>query len=71
MAKNITEQLNDAIYPSVDALANSLGISREKAYKSLRDGEIPSIRLGKRFIVPRAAVDEWLRTAGGKLKVVA
>jgi excisionase family DNA binding protein len=59
-----TEQ-DSAIYRSVDALARELGISRQKAYTSLRTGKIPSIRLGKRFIIPRAAIAEWLRTAGG------
>jgi excisionase family DNA binding protein len=53
-----------SVYPSVDALAEELGISRQSAYAGLREGTIPSIRLGKRFIIPRAAVQEWLRKAG-------
>ena len=31
----------------------------------LRRGEIPHIRVGRRFILPKAAIAEWLRTAGG------
>lgn len=53
-----------SVYPSVDALAEDLGISRQSAYAGLRDGTIPSIRLGKRFVIPRAAIAEWLKTAG-------
>ncbi len=51
-------------FDSVDELAAYLGISRQGVYAGLRKGKIPHIRLGKRFIIPRAAVDEWLRSAG-------
>jgi len=51
-------------YPTVEALATDLGISRQSAYAALRRGEIPHIRIGKRFVIPRAAIQEWLRTAG-------
>lgn len=51
-------------YPSVRALAAELGIGYQTCYAALRSGEIPSIRLGKRFVLPRAAIQEWLRTAG-------
>jgi excisionase family DNA binding protein len=52
-------------YTSVDALASDLGISRQSAYAALRRGQIPHIRIGKRFIIPRSAISEWLRSAGG------
>jgi excisionase family DNA binding protein len=51
-------------FSSVEELATYLGLSRQGTYAALRRGEIPHIRLGKRFIVPRSAVDEWLRAAG-------
>ena len=63
------EKGNGAIYASVEALAGELGLSRGKAYSALRAGEIPSIRIGKRFIIPKAAITEWLKTAGGKVAV--
>ena len=46
-------------------LAGELGVSRQLIYRGLRDGSIPSIRMGKRFLIPRSAIQEWLRTAGG------
>jgi excisionase family DNA binding protein len=49
---------------SPEELVILLGISRRKVYDSLNSGAIPSIRLGKRFIIPRVAIAEWLRTAG-------
>ena len=53
-----------AIIPTVESLANRLGISKVTAYKALHAGIIPSIKIGKRFVIPVAAVDEWLKTAG-------
>jgi excisionase family DNA binding protein len=60
----VKNQRSGAIYSSVDDLARELGISRQKTYTELRSGKIPSIRLGRRFIIPRAAIAEWLRNAG-------
>jgi excisionase family DNA binding protein len=54
------------IYQSVDELAKELRISRQKAYAELRAGNIPSIRLGRRFVIPRAAIADWLRKAGNQ-----
>jgi excisionase family DNA binding protein len=47
---------------SVDDAARLLGISRSLAYEGVRMGQIPSIRIGKRIIVPRAALDRMLDT---------
>ena len=66
--KNPSVSLRDGqntVYGSVDELAKELGISRQSAYAGLREGTIPSIRLNKRFIVPRSAISDWLRRAGG------
>jgi len=37
-----------------------LGISRNAAYEAVARGEIPSIRIGKRLVVPKAALDRML-----------
>lgn len=50
---------------SPNELAAMLGLSRQGVYVGLRNGNIPSIRLGKRFVIPRAAIEQWLQTAGG------
>ena len=49
---------------SPDELAVELGIGRVLVYRKLADGSIPSIRLGKRFIIPRATISAWLQSAG-------
>jgi excisionase family DNA binding protein len=37
-----------------------LGISRGAAYEGVASGEIPSIRIGRRLLVPRAAFNRLL-----------
>ncbi len=44
----------------VPEAARILGIGRSAAYEAVRRGEIPSIRLGKRLVVPRAALERLL-----------
>jgi excisionase family DNA binding protein len=35
-------------------------------YELLRRGEMPSIRVGSRFFIPKAALMKWLESAGDK-----
>ena len=51
---------------SVEEFADYVGIGRYTAYKAVRDGHVPFIRLGKRIVIPRAALDRWLENCGGK-----
>jgi excisionase family DNA binding protein len=44
----------------VEEAGRVLGIGRSAAYEAVRRGEIPSIRLGKRVVVPRAALERML-----------
>jgi excisionase family DNA binding protein len=48
---------------SVPETAKLLGISRPTAYAAVRSGQIPSIRIGSRIIVPRAALMKLLERA--------
>ena len=41
-----------------------LGIGRSAAYEAARTGEIPTIRIGKRVLVPVVALRRLLETAG-------
>jgi excisionase family DNA binding protein len=45
---------------TVEQAARVLGIGRNGAYQAVKTGEIPSIRLGKRILVPRAALERLL-----------
>ena len=48
---------------SVTEAAQLLGISRGLAYELARAGQLPSLRLGRRLVVPRAALLTWLERA--------
>ena len=51
---------------TIDEAARVLGIGRNGAYEAARRGDIPTVRIGKRILVPRVALDEKLRAAGRK-----
>ena len=45
---------------SVPTAAKVLGISRGSGYEAARTGELPTIRLGRRLVVPTARLLEML-----------
>jgi excisionase family DNA binding protein len=52
---------------SVDEVAKLLGISRNSAFSAVQAGEIPSIRIGHRRLVPRLALERKLLAASGEM----
>lgn len=48
---------------SVEEAAMILGISRGAAYANAKSGALPTIRLGKRLLVPKAALEKLLASA--------
>jgi len=51
---------------TVDEVAKILQISRPQAYLGVQRGEIPHIRIGRRILIPRAALEKLLTYAGSK-----
>ena len=49
---------------SIIQCAQQLGIGKTAAYEAARRGEIPTLRFGKRIVVPKAAFERYLATAG-------
>ena len=45
---------------SVKEAREQLGLSRGLMYEALRTGQIPSIRIGRRILIPCAALDRLL-----------
>jgi excisionase family DNA binding protein len=45
---------------TVEEAADILGVSRSFAYEAVKRGDIPSMRIGRRWLVPKSAIDEWL-----------
>jgi excisionase family DNA binding protein len=58
---------------TVEQAGRRLGISRGSAYQAVRRGELPTIRIGRRLLVPLAALNAMLagepvtsHTTGGR-----
>lgn len=51
---------------TVAEVAEMLGISLTVAYEGIRSGEIPSLRVGRRILVPRGALNELLTVYEGR-----
>jgi len=49
---------------SIEQAASELGISTVSAYKAARSGELPVIRVGKRFLVIRDRFEELFKKTG-------
>lgn len=45
---------------TVTEAARCLGIGRNSAYLAIARGEIPAVKIGKRLLVPRAALEKML-----------
>ena len=49
---------------TIEETARRLGIGLNQCYAAAKSGEIPTIRIGKRFLVPAAALKAMLANAG-------
>ena len=45
---------------TVREAADMIGISKPKMYELIREGEIPSIHIGKKIVIARQALLDWL-----------
>jgi excisionase family DNA binding protein len=52
---------------SVEEARRILGLSRGLTYEAIRNGEIPSIRIGHRILVPKAALERLLAVSGNAI----
>jgi excisionase family DNA binding protein len=55
------EPQDDRRTANISQAAKVLGIGRNQAYEAARRGEIPTIRIGKRLLVPLAALERMLQ----------
>lgn len=53
---------------SVEEVASALGISRAFAYEAIHRGEIPYIRIGRRLLIPRAALSRLVARSENKVE---
>ena len=52
--KITTEWLRDHAGPNPEGAAEYVGVSRYTAYRAVASGEWPSVRVGRRIVVPSA-----------------
>src|SRR5438445_7748895 len=55
----------DAVVLTVSETAEILGISRAFAYELVARGELPAVKLGRRIVVPKRALDRLLDIGPG------
>jgi excisionase family DNA binding protein len=58
--------LHESPFLSVAEVAEIVGVSRRQAWRMVRDGTVPSCKLGQRVVVARAALKEWEEALGGQ-----
>ena len=45
---------------SVAETQHCLGLSRSKIYELLSSGDLPSVKIGRRRLIPAVAIDTWV-----------
>jgi len=65
-AQASTDGLADSIRISVPEIARRLNIGRLAVYAMLEKGIIPGVRVGRRWLITRAAYMTWEQTCGLK-----
>jgi excisionase family DNA binding protein len=51
---------------SIEEAAVLLGCGRRRVTDAVKNGQIPAIRIGKRFVIPRAALERLLEQTAAK-----
>lgn len=58
--------MTDRLTMTVIEAARLLGISRGSCYEAIRAGQVPSIRIGRRVLVPRALLEAMINEPSDK-----
>lgn len=59
-SKSIEKREADVL--TVEEARLRLGLGRNSMYDALTRREIPSLRIGRRILIPKAAFEHWLQT---------
>ncbi len=55
---------NERLTYDVGMAAKLLGLSRNSAYLACLNGQLPHLKIGKRILIPRIALERMLTEAG-------
>ena len=61
----MTENGNAPLLLSVVQAAKVLGISKNLCYEQINEGLIPHVRIGRRVLVSRVALRDWIARESG------
>jgi excisionase family DNA binding protein len=53
---------------SITELAERLGLAERTVRKMVKDGRLPSVRAGDRWLIPVSGISKWLESAGAGVK---
>ena len=56
--------MSERLTYTIEETAKVLGVGRGTAYEAARRGEIPTLKVGRRLLVPRHALERMLTAAG-------
>ena len=62
--QTVEKDSNDSLVLTVGETSKILRLSKTTVYDQIRQGSIPSIRMGKRILIPRVALMRKLEEAG-------
>ena len=60
MLSNLTSYDQLPLTLNADQISRILGISRSASYELLRSADFPTVRIGKRMLVPKDKFIRWL-----------
>lgn len=61
MDDGIKRALAEKVSVPVEVAGKAFGLSRAAAYAAVRNGQLPSVKIGKRYAVPTAALRRLLQ----------
>ncbi|MCJ7511263.1 MAG: helix-turn-helix domain-containing protein [Dehalococcoidia bacterium] len=61
----VTAATDESVLLTVPEAARLLRISRNLAYELIRQGRLPHVRLGRRILVPRFGLEQWIAREAG------
>jgi hypothetical protein len=61
MDDDIKRALAEKVSVPVEVAGKAFGLSRAAAYKAVREGQLPSVKIGSRYAVPTAALRRLLQ----------
>jgi excisionase family DNA binding protein len=62
--RKFEQQKIDPVLVSIPDTMRLLGIGRSKTYELLGDGALKSVHIGRRRLIARASIDDYLRQIG-------